>query len=86
MPRRDHSLRPEREQQGISGNVSDNPFASSSHSREKSLSVLIGSQLIETAQLKRVWLLHGSHTSLDNEVIFLDPYRGIHGDENNVCL
>ena len=81
-----NSLRRTQEPSGALGVAEDNAAASSSHSREKSLSVLIGSQLIETAQLKRVWLLHGSHTSLDNEVIFLDPYRGIHGDENNVCL
>ena len=36
MPSRDQSLRLEREQQGISGNVSDDPFASVSHSWGKS--------------------------------------------------
>ena len=35
---------------------------------------------------KRVRLRHGSHTSRGNEVIFIDPNKGIHDDENNVCL
>ena len=36
----------------------------------KCVSVLIGSQLIETVQIKRARTLHGSHISLGNEVIF----------------
>ena len=47
---------------------------------------LIGNQLIGTAQIKRVRLRHGSNTSYGNEVIFIAPHKGIHGDENNVCL
>ena len=27
----------------------------------------------------------GNHTIHDNEVIFIDPHKGIHGNENNVC-
>ena len=50
------------------------------------VSVLIGSQLIWTAQTKRVRLRHDSHTTHDNEVIFIDPHKDIHDDENNVCL
>ena len=38
-------------------------------------------------QIKRTRSLHGSHISLGNEVIYIDPLnKGIHGDENNVCL
>ena len=47
---------------------------------------LIGNQLMGKAQIKHATILHGSHISLGNEVIFIDPYQGIHGDENNVCL
>ena len=36
-------------------------------------SVLIGSQLIGTAEIKRAGLPHGSHTLHGNEVIFKDP-------------
>ena len=50
------------------------------------VSVLIGSQLIWTAQIKRVRLRHHSHTIHDNEVIFRDPRKDIHDDENSVCL
>ena len=51
------------------------------------VSVLIGSQLIGTVEIKRARTLHGSHISLGNEVIFIDPHnKGINGDENNVCL
>ena len=56
------------------------------------VSVVIGSQLIGTAQTKRVSLRHGdhqtsgSHISYGNEVIFTDSFVGIHDDENNVCL
>ena len=49
------------------------------------MSAAIGSQLIGTAQIKRVRLRHGSHTVRGNEVIFTDPHKGIHGDENSVC-
>ena len=53
----------------------------------KQVRVLIGSQLIGTAQIKRAEILHGSHISLGNEVIYIDPLnKGNHGDENNVCL
>ena len=45
------------------------------------VSVVIGSQLIGTAQTKCV-----SHTSHGNEVFFTDPCKGIHDDENNVCV
>ena len=51
----------------------------------RNASVLIGSQLIGTAQIKRARLRHGSHTIHGNEVIFIDPHHGIHDDENNVC-
>ena len=38
-------------------------------------------------QIKRTRTLHGSHISPGNEVIYIDPLnKGIHGDENNVCL
>ena len=50
------------------------------------VSVPIGSQLIGTAQTKRVRLRYGSHISHGNEIIFIDPHKGIHDDENNVCL
>ena len=50
------------------------------------VSVLIGSQLIWTAPIKCVRLRHDSRTIHDNEVIFIDPHKDIHGDENNVCL
>ena len=49
-------------------------------------SVLIGSQLIGTAQIKRARLRHGSRTTHGNEVIFIDPHNCIHDDEKNVCL
>ena len=52
----------------------------------KRVSVLIGNQLIGKARIKRARILHGSHVSLGNEVIFIDPYKGIHGDENNLYL
>ena len=48
------------------------------------MSVLIGSQLIGTAQTKCERLRHGSQTSRGNEVIFIDPRKGIHDDENHV--
>ena len=35
---------------------------------------------------KRVGTLHGRETSRGNEVTFIDPHKGIHDDENNVCL
>ena len=35
---------------------------------------------------KRARLRHGSRTSRGNVVIFIDPHKGIHDDENNVCL
>ena len=50
------------------------------------VNVLIGIQLIGTAQTKGVSLRHGSHISYGNEVIFIDPHKGIHNDENHVCL
>ena len=50
------------------------------------VSVPIGSQLIGTAQTKCVRLRNGSHISRGNEVIFTDPYKSIHDDENNVCV
>ena len=49
-------------------------------------SVLKGSQLFGTAQIKRARLRHGSHTTHGNEVIFIDPHQRIHDDEKNVCL
>ena len=49
------------------------------------VNVLIGSQPIGTTQ-KRARLRHGRHTTHGNEVIFIDPLKGIHGDENHVCL
>ena len=50
----------------------------------KRVSVLIGSQLIGTAEINFARLRHGSHTPCGNEVIFIDPHKGIHDDENNV--
>ena len=50
------------------------------------VSVLIGSQLIGTAQTKCVRLRHGSHNSHGNEIRFIEPHKGIHDDENNVCV
>ena len=50
------------------------------------VSVPIGSQLIGTAQTKCVRLRYGSHTSHGNEIIIIDPHKGIHDDENNVCV
>ena len=39
------------------------------------------------SQIKHTGILHGSHISIDNEVLYKDPLnKGIHGDENNVCL
>ena len=44
------------------------------------------------AQTKRVgvrhgdYQAHGNHMSFGNEVIFIDLYKGIHDDENNVWL
>ena len=53
----------------------------------KRVRVLIGSQLIGTAQIKRAEILRGSLLSPGNEVIHIDPLNeGIHGDENDVCL
>ena len=52
----------------------------------KRVSVLIGSQLIGTAQIKCAKPRHSSHTTHGNEVIFIDPHKVIHDDENNVCL
>ena len=49
-------------------------------------SVPIGSELLGTAQIKRVRLRHGSRTIHGNDVNFIDAHKGIHGDENNVCL
>ena len=57
-----------------------------SGAQTKRVSVLIGSQLIGTAQIRCAKVRHGSHTTCGNEVIFIDPHKGIHGDENNVCL
>ena len=48
--------------------------------------VPIGNQLMGTAQIECVRLRHGSDTMHVNEVSFTDPYLGIHGDENMVCL
>ena len=48
--------------------------------RRNAVNVLIGNQLIGKSQIKRVKILHGSHISLGNEVIFIDPYKGIQGD------
>ena len=51
------------------------------------VSVLTGNhQLIGITQTKCVRLRHGSRTIHGTEVIFTDPFKGIHGDENNVCL
>ena len=47
----------------------------------KRVSVLIGSQLIGTVQIKRAITLHGSHISPSGGVLFVDPSKGIHGDE-----
>ena len=55
-------------------------------SQTRHASVLIDSQLIGTAQIKRARLRHCSQTIHGNEVIFIDPHHGIHDDENNVCL
>ena len=59
----------------------------------KRASVLIGShQPIGTAQTKGVSVrhgdhqAHGSHISLGSEFIFIDLYKGIHDDENNLWL
>ena len=52
----------------------------------RNASVLIGSQLIGTPQIKRTRLRHGSHTMHGNEVIFIVPHKCIHDDEKNVCL
>ena len=59
----------------------------------KRASVLIGNhQPIGTAQTKGVSVrhgdhqAHGSHISLGKEVIFIDLYKGIHDDENNLWL
>ena len=56
-----------------------------SGAQTKRESVLIGSQLIGTAQIKHIKTPHGSHISPRNEVTFMDPHKGVHGDENNVC-
>ena len=53
----------------------------------KRVSVQMGNQLIGKAQIKLAGIRHGSHISLGNEVIYIDPLnKAIHGDENNVCL
>ena len=57
-----------------------------SGTQNKRTSVLVSSQLTGTAQIKRARLRHGSRTFYGHEVIFVDPHKGIHGDENNVCL
>ena len=43
-------------------------------------------QMIGTAQIQRVSPRDGSHTILGNEVIFIDPHKGVHGNENDACL
>ena len=53
----------------------------------KRWSVLIDNdQQIGKAQIKRARFRHGSYTVQGNEVIFTDPHKDIHGDENNDCL
>ena len=54
--------------------------------QKRCASVPIGSQLIGKAQIKRVRPRNGSHTTHGNEVIFIDPDKRIHGDENNFCF
>ena len=61
-------------------------FCPARRAETRHVSIPIGSQLIGTAQTKCVRLRHGSHTSRGNEVIFIDPHKGIHDDENNSCL
>ena len=50
------------------------------------MSVLSGSQPIWTVQITRARKIHGSHISLGNEVIVIDPHKGLRDDENDVCL
>ena len=57
-----------------------------SEAQTKRVSFLIGSQLIGTAQIRCARVRHGNHTIYGNEVTFIDPHKGIHGDENNFCL
>ena len=55
----------------------------------KRVSVLIGSQLIGTAQMKRARLRQAvtSLMAVKNEYLtYTDIYKGIYNDENNVCL
>ena len=59
------------------------PGENGAHTRHAS--VRIGSQLIGTAQTKRVRLLHGSHISYGIEVIFIDPHKVIHDKITSVC-
>ena len=61
-------------------------LADRNSSEKRRASVPIGSLLIGTDQIKCVRLRHGSHAIYGKEVIFIDPHKGIHGDENNVCL
>ena len=68
------------------GLLHPHPLPGENGAQTRHASVLIGSQLIGTAQIKRARLRHGSHTVHGNEVIFINPHKGIHDDENNVFL
>ena len=46
----------------------------------------IGKRMIGTIKKKCTRLRYGSHISRGNEIIFIDPHKGIRDDENNVCL
>ena len=58
------------------------------------MSVLVGNhQLIGAARIKRVSVPNGDHQALGScrshgseGPIYEDIYKGIHDDENNVCL
>ena len=71
------------------------PLLGDHGARTKRVSVLIGShQLIGATRIKRVSVPNGDHrapgtflAAVKNEyLIFKDIYKGIHDDENNVCL
>ena len=44
--------------------------------QKRRVSVPIDSQLIGKAQIKRVWLRHGSHTTYGNEVVLIRSSQG----------